>query len=121
MSRLIGLDIGEVRTGIAVSDELRLTARPLRTVSTSELLPELRQLTEEYAVDTVVVGRPRHLDGGLGTQAASVDATVDSLRGRLPVTFVYEDETGTTAASDGTDEGAACVILQGYLDSQARD
>lgn len=116
--RLIGLDIGDVRTGIAISDELGLTARPLETVGTNVLATRLAQLTEENDVTTVVVGRPRHLDGSLGEQAKAVDDVVAGLKEALAAQFVYEDETGTTIAGGGTDADAACVILQGYLSEQ---
>ncbi len=118
--RVLGLDVGDVRTGVAVSDELGWTARPLVTVPTADLLKNLPELIKKYALERVVVGRPRHLSGGLGAQAEKVDEIVDWLKAELPVEFVYEDESGTTAAAPGgTDEEAASVMLQGYLDEKA--
>lgn len=120
--RVIGLDIGARRTGIAVSDEIGLTARPLETVETSHLRIRLAELLEEHGTDRVVVGRPRSLDGSLGGQAAATEAVVDELRQMVPAVYAYEDETGTTVASaaDGRDDdaGAARVMLQGYLNER---
>lgn len=115
--RILGLDVGDARTGVAVSDELGLTARAVTTVSTDQLAAELKQYLAETEATTVVVGRPRHLDGSLGEQAARVDAVVEQLKLAAPAQYVYEDETGTTAAAtDGSDAEAARVMLQGYLD-----
>ncbi len=123
MTRVLGLDVGDRRTGIAVSDELGLTARALETVETAALPDALRRLQAEYGVGTIVVGRPRSLDGSLGAQAERVDAAVEKLKLAAPAEYVYEDETGTTAAAernaDGSDAEAARVILQGYLDERA--
>jgi putative holliday junction resolvase len=121
MSRVIALDIGDVRTGIALSDEVGLTARALVTIETDVLGDELKKLLAEHEAGTVVIGRPRHLDGSLGEQAAKIDAIVEQLKLAAPAEYVYEDETGTTkAALDGTDGEAARVMLQGYLDERTR-
>ena len=114
MGRIIGLDIGDARTGIAVSDEIGLTARPLETIATDGLQPRLTSLLAEYPGAKVVVGRPRSLDGSLGQQATRIKQMADELE--VPV--IFEDETGTTAEAGkhGTDADAACVMLQGYLD-----
>jgi putative Holliday junction resolvase len=123
MTRLLALDIGERRTGIAISDELGLTARALETVETSALADSLKKLQAEQGVGTIIVGRPRSLDGSLGQQAEQVDATVEQLKLSVPAEYVYEDETGTTAAAeaqaDGSDAEAARVILQGYLNEHS--
>ncbi|MSU76389.1 Holliday junction resolvase RuvX [Patescibacteria group bacterium] len=121
MTRLIGLDIGDARTGIALSDEVGLTARALETVPTDSLGEAVKKVVAEHDVTTVVVGRPRHLDGSLGTQAEKIDVIVETLKLAAPAEYIYEDETGTTkAAADGTDAEAARVMLQGYLDERAR-
>lgn len=129
MTRLLGLDIGDRRTGIAVADELGLTARAVKTVPTAELAAELGRRRDEFGVAVVVVGRPRSLDGSLGRQAARIDAIVETLKAAVPAEYVYEDETATTVAAeaaaaqgrggDGSDAAAARVMLQGYLDERA--
>lgn len=123
MTRVLGLDIGDRRTGIAVSDELGLTARALETVETAVLPEALAKRQAEFGVGTIVVGRPRSLDGSLGQQAERIDAVVERLKPAVPAEYVYEDETGTTKAAeaqaDGSDAEAARVMLQGYLNEQA--
>lgn len=128
MIRLLGLDVGDRRTGIAVSDELGLTARAVKTVETAELPAELVRLRDEFGFTAVVVGRPRSLDGSLGRQAERIDAIVETLKTAVPASYVYEDETATTVAAeaaaaqgrgDGSDAAAAGVMLQGYLDERA--
>lgn len=123
MTRLLALDIGDRRTGIAVSDELGLTARAVKTVETAQLPAAVAELRDEFGFDTVVSGRPRSLDGSLGKQAARVDAIVETLKAAVPAEYVYEDETATTVAAeaqaDGSDAEAARVILQGYLNEHA--
>ena len=112
--RLIGLDIGDARTGIAISDELGITARPLETIDTGRLSARLTSLLSEHPGAKVVVGRPRSLDGSLGQQAVRIE----EIASELEVPVVYEDETATTAEAGpgSTDADAACVMLQGYLD-----
>lgn len=128
MARLIGLDIGDKRTGVAVSDELGLTARPLVVLSTNQLADRLPKLISEQKVAAVVVGRPRHLGGELGEQARVTANIVDALRQHVKADFIYEDETATTKeaeqpgrikASVGKDAAAARVMLQGYLNEHA--
>ena len=119
--KTVAIDLGAARSGLAISDESGLLARPLKTVPTKELPDELRQLTAD-GVSRFVVGRPRTLDGELGKQAAWVDTQVERLKVAAPANYEYEDETGSTAESaahgDDSDAGAARVILQGYLDAR---
>ncbi|HEY8108420.1 MAG TPA: RuvX/YqgF family protein [Patescibacteria group bacterium] len=120
--KVVGIDLGSARSGLAVSDEHGMVARPLKTVPTDRLAEELRGLARDGA-SRFVVGRPRSLDGSLGKQAEWVDAQVERLKTAVPGTYEYEDETGTTAEAaaqgDGSDAGAARVILQGYLDARS--
>lgn len=121
MSRILGLDVGDARTGLALSDELRITAVPHSVVPTTELAGTLKALTSEHGIRTIVVGRPRHLDGSIGEQAVKIDGIVEQLKLAVPAEYVYEDETGTTAeAASDSDAEAARGMLQGYLDEHAR-
>lgn len=117
--RFIGLDIGQARTGLSVSDELALTARPLMVVPTKQLTGVLAEQSAALGVDQFVVGRPRHLGGELGQQAAAIDAVVTKLRQAVSGTYHYEDETATTLAG-GSDDAAAAVMLQGFLEERQR-
>jgi len=119
MTRVLGLDIGTKRTGVAVSDELGLTARPLLTLPTDELAHSLPELLQANQAETIVVGRPRRVDGELGKQAEVTERIVTGLRETVNADWQYEDETATTISGDGSDESAACVMLQGYLHERA--
>lgn len=123
MSRLLAIDIGSARTGIAMSDELQLTVRPMATIPTGSLAGELARLCAEEHITTIVVGRPRSLDGGLHGQALAIDTVVERLKPKVAASFVYEDETGTTVAAGkrGTDADAARILLEGYLAEQRRN
>jgi len=134
MNRLLGLDIGEKRIGVAISDELGMIASPLVTINaTGDVVGEMQALVAKYAIPLIVVGLPVGLSGREGPQAKKVRAIADALAADLGIEIVYSDErlssTVAEAAliSQGTrrdkrkqqiDSMAAAVILQGYLDTQ---
>jgi putative holliday junction resolvase len=125
--------LGDVRTGVAVSDPGRVIASPLQVVPSAELLSYLRRLVDEQDVREVVVGVPRTLGGELGFQAQRILATLDALKHDLPgVRFVEWDERLTTriAAAGSRSRGgsrkkkpvrvdhlAAARMLQEYLEA----
>jgi putative Holliday junction resolvase len=124
--------VGEVRTGIAVSDPDRIVASPLLVVRSEDLVGALRRLVDEDGVSEVVVGVPKTLKGEIGFQAGKVLARLDALRGELTgVRFVEWDERLTTRmavagskARGGKKRGgrvdhlAAARMLQEYLESR---
>jgi len=129
--RIAALDIGEARTGVAVSDPDSLLARPLEVVSSDRLEEYLRGLLSEEAVAEVVVGVPKTLGGEIGFQAERVLAELDALRETFPtVRFVEWDERLTTRLArssrggprrkggpkERVDHLAAAGMLQEYLD-----
>jgi putative Holliday junction resolvase len=139
MSRILALDVGEKRIGVAVSDELHVLARPLKTLAHSSLADDvsaLAVLLAEYAVETLVVGFPRSLSGEEGPQALRVKRYAHKLAAALPVPVVLWDERYSTvqavhrlaeagrrrrnARGDKSriDAAAAAVILQDYLDAK---
>ncbi|MBN1887942.1 MAG: Holliday junction resolvase RuvX [Thermoflexales bacterium] len=139
MSRILALDVGEKRIGVAVSDELHILARPLKTLAHSSLAGDvsaLAVLLAEYAVETLVVGFPCSLSGEEGPQALRVKRYARKLAAALPVPVVLWDERYSTiqavqrlaeagrrrrdARGDKgqVDAAAAAIILQGYLDTQ---
>jgi len=74
MSRILGLDLGEKRIGMAVSDELGLTAQGLETLHRKEKITDietLNKIIQNYSVQKIVVGLPRNMDGTYGKQAES--------------------------------------------------
>lgn len=139
--RILALDMGERRVGIAVSDPTGTIARPLRTLvrgSREEDFAAITALVAEHDVELVVVGQPLCLDGTEGPQARRVARYAEALAARLPVPVVAWDERFTTVAAEEilrqnrrkkkrqartrgeVDSIAAAVILQSYLDSVSR-
>jgi putative Holliday junction resolvase len=125
--------VGDVRTGVAISDPERVIASPLQIVPSGDLPSYLRRLVNEQDVREVVVGVPRTLGGEVGHQARRILATLDALKRDFPgVRFVEWDERLTTRiASAGSrrrrgsgkkkpvrvDHLAAARILQEYLEA----
>lgn len=137
--RVLALDVGERRVGIAISDPTGTVARPLQMLvrgSREEDFAAIAALVAEHEVDLVVVGQPLSLDGTEGAQARQVARYADALTACLPVRIVLWDERFTTVAADEilrqsrkkrrrrarakgeVDAIAAAVILQSYLDSR---
>ena len=124
--KVLALDYGAARTGVAVSDATGTIARPLGVVSraaTQDGLAELRSLVLENEVERVVVGMPLTLRGEHGAQALETDAFVEALRTAVDVPVETYDErfTTTLAARDGgaadEDARAAAHLLESYLQS----
>lgn len=133
--RVLALDIGEKRTGVAVSDVSGSVAMPVKVLQTSTLLADarmLRRLADDYEVEMVVVGLPLSLDGTEGPQAAEVRRISRRLAGFVSVPFEFFDERLSSAqakrsmteagASDREKRGsvdmvAASLFLQSYLDA----
>lgn len=135
--RILALDHGTVRIGVAVSDELKMLAHPVEHIPADpfpDFLERLKGLIREKEVELVVVGMPRNMDGSYGEAAAKVRAFVTVLRETVQVPIRTWDERLTTVqaqrgmrqggrkggdARDRIDAAAAAVLLQGYLDSIA--
>ncbi len=133
-TRLMALDFGSRRTGVAVSDELGLYAHPRPAIKggTRALLEALPPLVAAEAIDEVIVGLPRTLAGEDSAQTAATRAFVERLREHLdvPVTTWDERLSSVEAARyvpsdrhrDGSlDSAAAALLLQAVLDSRAGD
>jgi putative Holliday junction resolvase len=83
--RSLGLDVGDKRTGVAVSDPQGILATPLTVLASKDedaLISEILKLVEQYKAECIVVGLPRHLSGELGKQAGKVTAFIDKLSWR---------------------------------------
>ena len=136
MDRIIGIDYGRKRTGLAVSDPLRIIASPLETVPSAKLIDYLKNYAQTSEVALFAVGYPRQLDGRPSEAAADVDAFLKALRKAFPNTpLSLEDERFTSvlahrAMIDGgmkasrrrvkgeADKISAALILQAFLDRQ---
>lgn len=131
--RILGLDIGSKRIGVAVSDETGTIATPVGVVRRGPGdIEELRGLVERWDVTRIVAGLPTGLSGREGPQAGAVRQYADAVARALGLRLQYWDERLTTAIAEralieaGTrrakrkeriDAVAAAVILQGYLDA----
>jgi putative Holliday junction resolvase len=129
----LGIDHGEARVGLAISDALGCLAHPLETVRTTGALDRIAAIVRERGIDTVVLGFPLRVDGTEGSAAERVRAFLERLRPRLPggVRVVLQDESlSTRQAAEHLrhagkksrrhrpviDQAAAVVILQDFLD-----
>jgi len=134
--RILGLDMGVKRIGLAVSDPLGITAQGLEVWvlrGREADLAHLREVARNYGVKRIVVGLPRHMDGRLGDAAAGIMDFARALGEALGVEVIFWDERLTTAAAERVliqadvsrrrrrqvvDQLAAVLILQSYLDSR---
>jgi len=123
--KVMALDYGSARTGVAVSDPTGTLARPLGVVeqaATESGLEELARLVREEDVERVVVGLPLTMRGAHGEQAAETERFVDALRGLLDVPVELYDERFTTDLAQRTagtapeDALAAAHLLSGWLE-----
>lgn len=131
--RLMGLDLGERRIGVAVSDPGRVLARGIEVIerrSVEKDLEAIARLAEEYEVETIVVGYPRRLNGTAGEEAKKAEAFAAQIEAHLGLPVILWDERLSTVRAAralaeggkrkrrlGIDAVAAVVILQDYLDS----
>jgi len=136
--RILGLDVGEKTIGVAVSDELGITAQGVRTIRRKGIrtdLEALNTIVSEYGVELMVVGIPVSMNGSIGTAAKNVLMFVEKLK-QLNIPVTTEDERLTTVMAERMliegnvrrdkrkkviDKVAAALILQGYLDRRARE
>jgi putative Holliday junction resolvase len=134
--RILGLDIGSKRIGIAVSDELGLTAQGIETIVSKGPEADVQQIVKlaiHYQVKEVVVGLPLNMDGTEGPQAKKVKALAERISRELPIPVREWDERLSTVAAERAlleadvsrskrrkviDKLAAVLILQTYLDRQ---
>ncbi|HHV29212.1 Holliday junction resolvase RuvX [Acetivibrio mesophilus] len=138
--RIMGIDYGDSRIGIAISDPLGWTAQALETISwkTDVEVPikRISELIEDYEIKTVIIGFPKNMDGTVGVRGEKTIEFVELLTQRVKdIEVIKWDERLTTVAANRTmhemgvkkskkklvvDQIAAVYILQGYLDSQGK-
>ena len=134
MSVLLGLDLGEKRVGVAVSDESGMLAMPFATLAFSgrkDLLSQLVKIVDEHRVTKIIVGLPKTVKGEIGPSAEKVMKKVEWLKGQLDRPWIFWDERLSTAEVERIlieadvrrdkrkqvrDQLAAQRILQSYLD-----
>ena len=136
--RIIAIDVGTVRIGVAVSDPTGMFAQGLRVLAAAgNWMDELAAIASEYGTKKILAGIPRRTDGADGPEAASVRRVIARLRERIPDAEIIEwDERFTTVIATSVlleadvsradrkksvDKVAAAVMLQSYLDATAPD
>lgn len=132
---VLGLDLGQARIGVAVSDPDRRVAVPIGTIRTGapQDIRAIAALLQEHGVTEIVVGHPLSLSGASGEAAAHAERFAETLRGAFGLTVTLQDERLSTVEADRhlaasgvparerravIDQSAATVILQGFLDGR---
>ncbi len=136
--RILALDHGTRRIGVAISDELKMIAQPLEFVPAepfADFLMRLKELLRDKEVELVLVGMPRNMDGSYGPAALKVQDFVAALKNAVTVPIQTWDERLTSVQANRfliqgnvrrdqrkqkVDKMAAAILLQSYLDSIAR-
>lgn len=129
--RILALDIGTKRIGVAVSDALLLGASPVKTISRvndKKALDEIEELLKSYLTDRILIGIPYNMDGSLGSQAKNCLDFIDPFKDKYNI--IYQDERLSSNEAEDilkkrnkkytknkgmVDMVAACVILEDYL------
>jgi len=135
--RIMGLDYGSVTVGVAISDPLLITAQGIEVIRRKQenklrqTYARIEALIEEYGVEKIVVGFPKHLNNTVGIRAELAEEFAENVRRRTGLEVVMWDERLTTVAAhrvldeaelhykkkaEVVDKLAAVLILQGYLD-----
>ena len=131
--RILALDVGDKRIGVAISDELEIAAHSLTTlhrIDHSSVFATIKEIIEEYNVEEIVVGMPFMMNGTMGIQGEKVSRFVDELKNEVTVPVRFMDERLSTRFVEKVlidadvsrkkrgkviDKLAAVVILQDYL------
>ena len=134
----MGLDLGSKTIGVALSDELTITAQVLTSIHRTALAKDLEaivRLVEDHQVEELVVGLPINMDSSRGGAVDKVESFIEHLSDRLTIRIIPWDERLSTVAAERIllegdlsrakrrkviDRLSAAIILQGYLDSRPR-
>ena len=137
MNRVLGVDYGERRIGLALSDPLGIIAKPLTVIDrkkTTNYISRISEIISEKKVTSIVVGLPLTLKGSYSKQTEIVLAFIDQLKTDLKIPVLAIDERLSSVSAEKSlqlqsvktghekgrvDETAAAIILQEYLDSQS--
>ncbi|MHC1721336.1 MAG: Holliday junction resolvase RuvX [Clostridiaceae bacterium] len=133
--RILGLDVGERRIGVAISDPLGYTAQGIKTIIRKNLkldLVEIKNICDEYSVESILIGLPKNMNGTIGPSGEKMIELSRIIETELDLPVKLWDERLTTVAAHKAmleadmsrakrkkivDKIAAMYILQGYLDS----
>ena len=135
--RILALDHGTVRIGVALSDELKMIAQPLEYILAEPVagfLARLKEIIRDKEVELILLGMPRNMDGSYGPAALKVQAFAAMLKDAIPIPIQLWDERLTSAQAqryliqggmrrakrkEKVDQTAAAILLQSYLDGLA--
>ena len=135
--RILSLDHGSKRIGVAVSDEMQMIATPLEYIPAepfADFLARLKEIIREKEIELIIIGMPRNMDGSYGPAALKVQAFVAVLRDAITIPIKPLDERLTTVQAqrfliqgnvrrdkrkEKVDKTAAALLLQSHLDSLA--
>ena len=134
--RVLGIDPGEARVGVALSDDLGMLAHPLETIDASRHDPceRIAELAAQRQARAIIVGVPRNMDGSFGPAAEKARALIERLRQQVACQVIPWDERLTTVSAQRAlrnagrkakdqrsviDQVAAQILLQSWIDSQA--
>lgn len=133
--RIMGIDYGDARVGVAISDPMGYTAQGVKTLPNKvfdKMMASLKEIINEYSPETIVVGLPKNMDGSIGFRGDITMEFCEKLRTITDAKIVLSDERLTTVTADRylsatntrgkdrkkvIDTVAACIILQDYLNS----
>lgn len=133
LMRIMGLDVGSKTIGVAISDELGITAQGFKTIKRKAMEDDFRELDaiiSQFQIEKIVVGLPKNMDGSLGKQAEFVLGWIEDLKNKIQLPVETWDERLSTVEATKTllkadlsrkkrkgviDKLAAVLILQGYL------
>ncbi len=134
--RFLGIDLGERRVGLAISDKTNLISTPLKVISSEDLLNELKLIVEEYEITDVILGFPKNMNNTLGDSAQKALDIKEKIIEQLKVNVCLQDERRSTIAASkymtdsnmsrnkrkkNIDSMAAAIILQTYLDRRDKN
>ena len=134
--RILALDHGTVRVGVAISDELKMIAQPLEFIPAEpfdRFVERLKEIIAEKPVEQIILGMPRNMDGSYGPAAAKVREFIAVLKETIAVPILTWDERLTSTQANRflvqanvsrkdrkqkVDQAAAAILLQSFLDSR---
>ena len=133
-SRLLGLDLGSKRIGVAICDDSQSIATPFRTIykeSSDQFINELKLIIKENNIEGIIVGNPINMDGSLGPSSQSIKDACKNILGKIDISLCLWDERLSTVGAfnlsshldvnvtkkvKNIDKNAAAFILQGAID-----
>ena len=116
----LGVDVGAARVGIARGNSAARLAQPIKVVAADQAMQVLFELAQTQSASGIVIGLPRSLDGQETAQTKDVRQWADELKKQISLPLYWQDEALTSQKAD-TDDKAAALILQDFLDSAESD